>query len=53
MKLFKRKSKAEKLESKYKSLMHKAYEMSTVNRSKSDAYHKEAQDVLDEINQLK
>jgi hypothetical protein len=51
--LFKKKSKLEKLESKYKKLLNEAYKLSTINRSKSDAKTFEANEVLKEIEQIK
>ena len=51
--LFKRKSKVEKLELKYRSLLEEAYKLSTINRSMSDAKTFEANQVLKEIDQIK
>ena len=42
MSLFKRKSKKEKLEKKYREKLEEAYKMSTINRSKSDELTYEA-----------
>ena len=51
--LFKKKSKLEKLELKYKKLLNEAYNLSKINRSKSDAKTFEANEVLKEIEQIK
>ena len=50
--LFKKKSKSEKLEKKYKKLMQEWHDLSSVNRSASDAKFAEAQDIEKQINQL-
>jgi hypothetical protein len=47
--LFKKKSKVEKLELKYKKLLEEAYKLSTSNRQMSDAKTEEANEVLKEI----
>ena len=51
--LFKKKSPTEKLESKYKKLLEEAFQLSSINRQKSDAKTEEAHAILNEINQLK
>lgn len=47
--LFKRKSKKEKLQKKYASLLKEAFELSKVNRSQSDKKYAEADEVLKEM----
>ena len=49
MSLFKRKSKKEKLEKKYRNKLEEAYKMSTINRTKSDELTYEAAQILKEI----
>ena len=49
MNLFRRKSKKEKLEKKYREKLEEAYKMSTINRSKSDELTYEAEQILREI----
>ena len=49
MSLFKRKTKKEKLEKKYRNKLEEAYKMSTINRSKSDELTYEAAQILKEI----
>ncbi|MGA8852623.1 MAG: Lacal_2735 family protein [Christiangramia sp.] len=51
--LFKKKSKVEKLELKYKRLLEEAHKLSTTNRSKSDEKMFEANEVLKEIDEIK
>ncbi|MGM0934643.1 MAG: Lacal_2735 family protein [Bacteroidota bacterium] len=51
--LFKKKTKVEKLEVKYKKLLEEAHKLSTTNRSKSDDKMFEANEVLKEIDQIK
>ena len=51
--LFKKKSKLDKLELKYKKLLNEAYNLSKINRTKSDAKTFEANEVLKEIEQIK
>ena len=51
--LFKKKSKVEKLELKYKKLLEEAHQLSTTNRSRSDEKMFEANEVLKEIDQIK
>lgn len=53
MGLFKRRTKADKLNQKYQKLLKEAHALSTGNRSASDAKYAEAQAVLDEIDALK
>ena len=53
MGLFKRRTKADKLNQKYQKLLKEAHALSTDNRSASDAKYAEAQAVLDEIDALK
>ncbi|WP_034229235.1 Lacal_2735 family protein [Aquimarina pacifica] len=50
--LFKKKSRTEVLQKKYEKLMSQWHELSTVNRSESDAKYAEAQKVLEEIDAL-
>lgn len=47
--LFRKKSKVEKLEVKYKKLLEEAHQLSTSNRSKSDEKMYEVNEVLKEI----
>lgn len=51
--LFKKKSKAEILNEKYKKLLEEAFKLSTTNRKESDSKYAEADDILKEIEQLK
>jgi len=51
--LFKKRSQAEKLEAKYKKLLEESFKLSTINRKMSDAKMSEANDILNEIDQLK
>ncbi|SKB38947.1 hypothetical protein SAMN05660776_0895 [Salegentibacter holothuriorum] len=51
--LFKKKSKVEKLEVKYKKLLEEAHQLSTTNRSKSDEKMYEANEVLKQIDEIK
>lgn len=50
--LFKKKSKKEKLEKKYTSLLKEAFHLSKINRSQSDEKYAEADEVLKEIGKL-
>lgn len=50
--IFKKKSPVEKLQERYKKLMAEWHELSTTNRSASDAKYAEAQGLLDEIDKL-
>ncbi len=49
---FKKKSKVELLNEKYKKLQKEAYQLSTSNRMQSDLKYAEAQEVLKEIEAL-
>ena len=49
---FKKKTKVQKLEDKYKVLIEEAYNLSKYNRAKSDAKTAEASRVLSEIEKL-
>ncbi len=51
--LFKKKSKEEILQEKYKNLLKESFELSKTNRAASDKKQAEAQAVLDEIEVLK
>tara|TARA_R110000850_G_scaffold277086_1_gene422334 strand:+ start:58745 stop:58912 length:168 start_codon:yes stop_codon:yes gene_type:complete len=51
--LFKKKSKEEILQAKYKNLLKESFELSKTNRAASDKKQAEAQAVLDEIEALK
>lgn len=51
--LFKKKTKLEKLEEKYKKILEEAYKLSSSNRTLSDAKTAEANEVLKEIETLK
>ncbi|MBI6119652.1 Lacal_2735 family protein [Salegentibacter maritimus] len=51
--LFRKKSKVEKLEVKYKKLLEEAHQLSTTNRSKSDEKMYEANEVLEEIEEIR
>ena len=51
--LFKKKSKKEVLEERYKKLLKESFDLSKTNRSASDQKQAEAQAVLDEIDALK
>ena len=51
--LFKKKSKEEQLQEKYKKLLNEAHRLSTINRAESDRKTAEAQSVLDELEQLR
>ena len=51
--LFKKKSKEEVLEEKYKKLLKESFDLSKTNRSASDKKQAEAQAVLDEIDALR
>ena len=50
---FKKKSKREKLEAKFKRLMQEWHELSSINRSKSDVKYAEAQLIAQQINEMK
>lgn len=51
--IFKKKTKVEKLQKEYKNLMEEAFKMSKMNRTKSDAKTAEAEEVLKKIESLK
>lgn len=51
-KLFKKKTKLEKLEDKYKQLMKEWHALSSINRSESDKKYAEAELVSKQIEQL-
>jgi hypothetical protein len=51
--LFKKKSKEEVLQEKYKKLLKESFDLSKTNRSASDKKQADAQVVLDEIEALK
>ena len=51
--LFKKKSKLEKLQNKYESLMEEAYSLSKINRSRSDQKVYEAEEIALKIEKLK
>lgn len=51
--LFKKKSKEEILQEKYKKLLKESFELSKTSRAASDKEQAEAQTVLDEIEALK
>lgn len=53
MGLFKRRTKADKLNQKYQKLLKEAHALSTSNRAASDAKYAEAQAILNEIDALK
>jgi hypothetical protein len=52
MPLFKRKSQKEKLQIKYEKLLKESFELSKINRSKSDAKLAEADQLSKEIEKL-
>ncbi len=52
LRLFKNKTDREKLNVKYKKLLEEAHQLSTSNRSASDAKHAEAQKVLQQLEAL-
>lgn len=51
--LFKKKSKIEKLEEKFKKLMKEWHDLSSINRSASDEKYAEAQLIAEQLNKLK
>jgi hypothetical protein len=51
--LFKKKSKEEILQDKYKKLLKESFELSKTNRAASDKKQAEAQAILEEIEALK
>ena len=50
--LFKKKSKTEKLQDKYKSLMKEWHALSSINRAESDKKYAEAEDISKQIEAL-
>ncbi|NJB82236.1 Lacal_2735 family protein [Wenyingzhuangia aestuarii] len=50
---FKKKNPIDQLESKYRILLKEAHQLSTINRSKSDAKIAEAELIAEEIEKLK
>ena len=50
--LFKRKTETEKLQDRYKKLMAEWHDLSSIDRSESDAKYAEAQKVLDQLDEL-
>lgn len=51
--IFKRKTKIEKLNLKYKSVMNEVYNLSKTNRKKSDEKYFQANEILKKIEMLK
>ncbi|HEY5692211.1 MAG TPA: Lacal_2735 family protein [Cyclobacteriaceae bacterium] len=51
--LFKKKSEAEILQEKYAKVIKEAFELSKVNRTKSDAKYVEAEQIMNKIEQIK
>ena len=47
--IFKKKTEVEKLQSKYKALLKEAYDLSKINRSKSDQKTFEAEEIYKQI----
>ncbi len=50
---FKKKSKKEKLEEKFKKLMQEWHELSSINRAASDKKYAEAQEIAKVLNDMK
>lgn len=50
--IFKKKSKAEKLNAQYKKLLEESYKLSTTNRKLSDSKVAEANEILNQIDLL-
>ena len=50
--IFKKKSKAEKLNAKYKKLLEESYNLSATNRKLSDSKFAEANEILNQIDLL-
>ena len=50
--LFKRKTETEKLQNRYKKLMAEWHDLSSIDRSASDAKYAEEQKVLDQLDEL-
>jgi len=51
-KLFKKKSKVEKLNIQYKKLLEESYKLSTISRRDSDSKRAEAEEILNQIEEL-
>lgn len=51
--IFKKKSPVDVLNAQYKKLMEEAYQLSTSNRTKSDAKYAEADAIMNKIQELK
>lgn len=51
--IFKKKSEKEKLQKTYEKLMKESFELSTINRSKSDAKAAEADEIMKRLEALK
>lgn len=51
--LFKKKSKIEKLQDEYKKLKEKAYSLSKTDRSASDKLTAQAEEILDQIDEIR
>jgi hypothetical protein len=51
--LFKKKSKVDELQERYRKLIKQSYDLSTTNRAESDLKQAEAHKLLDEIDKLK
>ena len=51
--LFKKKSEIEKLQEQYQELMKQAFDLSKINRTKSDEKTAEAEEILKKIDALK
>jgi TRAP-type mannitol/chloroaromatic compound transport system substrate-binding protein len=47
--IFKRKSKYEKLQKEYEKVLKEAFELSKIDRSKSDAKYAEANEILEKM----
>jgi hypothetical protein len=50
--LFKKKSEKEKLQEKYKALLKESFDLSKIDRAKSDAKRSEAEDIAEKIDKL-
>lgn len=51
--IFKKKTEKQKLEEQYKVLLQQSFELSKVDRSKSDAKKQEAEELMDQIEKMK
>lgn len=51
--IFKKTSKIEKLQKRYETLMKEWHELSTTNRAESDKKYAEAQQIIEQIEQIK